>query len=60
MDAFCQVPVRTWHIHGAVPVRPASDTKLAIAVVAPALDASSRDDDARMPISRGDRDGREA
>ena len=48
------------HVLGAVLSAPSPDAQLAVAVVAPALDAAAGHDRARVRFSQGDGDGSEA
>ena len=52
--------LRTWHIHRAVLVCCAPYAQLAVAVPAPALDASPTSDGTRVAFAQGDGDGRES
>ena len=60
MHAHARVPLRTGHIRRAALIRRVPDAQLAVAVVAPALDSTSRHDHARVAIIQGDGDGGDA
>jgi hypothetical protein len=51
---------RTWHRHGAPPIRGVPDPQLALGVSAPAHDPATRQDGTRMGQSSGNGRGREA